>query len=132
MGLDNGVCIIRNEYTHNIPELKCFELDYDKEHKYDFEAAYWRKCWGLRNDVLYLLGKSCTDEGELHLTKGDVDHIIELLQSYNSDNWEDSIWDWDDEEWPYSEKIKDDIESLKVLRGLMDKYELEVCFYDSY
>ena len=40
--------------------------------------------------------------------------------------------DWDDEECPYSEKIQRDIENLKNLQTLMEKYDLEVYFYDSY
>lgn len=69
------------------------------------------------------------------LTTEDIDNIIIGLQSFNSDNWQDnggSIWDWDDEEWPYSEHIQQNIEDLKLLRELMDKYDLEVYFYDSY
>ena len=132
MGLDNGIGITRNEYTNNIPELKRFEQTYDKEHGYDFEAAYWRKCWGLRNDVLDLIGKRWVDGWKWDVTKDDVDHIVELLKSYNSETWGDSIWDWDDEEYPYSEKVQRDAENLKVLRELMNKYELEVYFYDSY
>lgn len=30
MGLDNGVCVRRNEYTNNIQELKRFEEDWGK------------------------------------------------------------------------------------------------------
>ena len=70
------------------------------------------------------------------LTTEDIDNIIVGLQSFNSENWQErdlgSIWDWDDEEWPYSEKIKEDIENLKTLRKLMDKYDLDVRFIDSY
>jgi hypothetical protein len=69
------------------------------------------------------------------LTTEDIDNIIKGLQSFNSENWQEgrgSIWDWDDEEFPYSEKIKRDIENLQILRQLMDKYDLEVYFYDSY
>ncbi len=133
MGLDNGLCVKRNAYTNNIPELKRFEDDWDKKHELDFSVCYWRKCWGLRNDILYLIGQRFTpDTYKFDLTKDDVDHIIELLESYNSKTWVDSIWDWDDEEYPYSEKIQRDIENLKYLRELMDKYELEVYFYDSY
>jgi hypothetical protein len=69
------------------------------------------------------------------LTTTGIDNIIKGLQSFNSENWQydgGSIWDWDDEEYPYSEQVQRDIENLKVLRRLMDKYELEVYFYDSY
>lgn len=112
--------------------MTIFNQDYDKELKYDFEVVYYRKCWGLRNDVLNLIGKRWSEGWKFNLSKDDVENIIELLGSYNEETWEDSIWEWDDEEWPYSEKIKQDIENLKLLRSLMDKYELEVYFYDSY
>lgn len=135
MGLDNSIEIKRNAYTNSIPELRQFELEYDKAYEYDFEICYWRKCWNIRNDILWIIGERLSDKYEYTLDKEDIDQIIKLLESYNADNFEDSggcIWDWDDEEYPYSEKIQQDIASLKVLRQLMDKYELEVYFYDSY
>lgn len=135
MGLDNSIEIKRNAYTNLIPELRQFELEYDKAYEYDFEICYWRKCWNIRNDILWIIGERLSDKYEYTLDKEDIDQIIKLLESYNADNFEDSggcIWDWDDEEYPYSEKIQQDIASLKVLRQLMDKYELEVYFYDSY
>lgn len=135
MGLDNSIEIKRNAYTNSIPELRQFELECDKVHEYDFEVCAWRKCWNIRNDILWIIGERFGDQYEYVLPKEDIDQIIKLLESYNADNFEDSgscIWDWDDEEYPYSEKIQQDIASLKVLRQLMDKYELEVYFYDSY
>lgn len=136
MGLDNGIEVRRTPEANKIAELKVFNKDYDKELEYDFEICYWRKCWGLRNDILFLIGKRWVPEEEYKfvITKSDVDNIIKLLASYNEDTWEDSIWEWTSEEdgWSYSEHIKQDIESLKLLRQLMDKYELEVYFYDSY
>lgn len=133
MGLDNGVMVKRNEYTNNIPELKCFEDEWDKEHKYNFEVAYYRKAWNIRNDLFDLgIGYNA---GRYPMTKQDVEKMIELLSSYNAENFEYNgtcIWEWDDEEWPYSEKIQRDIKNLQYLRKLMDKYELEVYFYDSY
>ena len=133
MGLDNGIDVKRNEYTESIPELKRFETDWGKKYKLDFPITYWRKCWGLRNDILFLIGKrwASEEEYEFSLTKDDVDDIIELLGTYNADNWEDSIWEWDGDD-NYSEYVKQNIEDLKTLRALMDKYELEVYFYDSY
>lgn len=122
----------RTQQSNKIKELKVFNLDYDKELKYDFEVCYWRKCWGLRNDVLYLLGQRFVDKYEFDLSKSDVENIIKLLESYDAESWSGSIWDWDNEEYPYSEKIQRDIENLKILRELMDKYDLEVYFYDSY
>ena len=136
MGLDNGICVRRTPDTNKIEELKVFNDDWDKELKYDFEITYWRKCWGLRSDILFLIGKrwSREEQYEFNLTKDDIDIIIKRLESYDDETWEDSIWEWTAEEegWSYSEHIKQDIDNLKILRKLMDKYELEVYFYDSY
>ena len=135
MGLDNGICIKRTLETNKIVELQMFNLDYDKELKDDFEVCYWRKCYGLRNDILCIIGKRWyPDEYEFKLTKNDIDNIIKLLGSYNEETWVDSIWEWtsDEDGWSYSEHIKRDIEDLKILRELMDKHDLEVYFYDSY
>lgn len=80
--------------------------------------------------------KSTCDNGESDLlTIEDIDNIIKGLKSFNSSNWNDnggSIWDWDDEEYPYSKKVKRDIKNLNRLKLLMKKYNLEVYFYDSY
>lgn len=135
MGLDNGLCVKRNEYASNIKELKRFEDDWDKEHKYDFEICYWRKCYNVRHMIMDII-KNAQDCGiSNHLTIEDIENIIKGLESFNSDNWQEkggSIWNWDDEEYPYSEKIKRDIKSLNYLVDLMKKYDLEVYFYDSY
>ena len=69
------------------------------------------------------------------LTVEHIEKIIKGLQAFNADNWQDnggSIWDWDDEEYPYSAKIQSDIENLLYLKELMGRYNLEVYFYDSY
>lgn len=135
MGLDNGIQIRRTPETNKIEELKVFNQDWDKDLRYDFEVTYWRKCWNIRNDLMDLgIGH---DEGYYYTTTEDIEKVIELLQSYNADNWTGGgscIWELesDDEGWSYSEHIKQDIESLRLLRKLMDKYELEVYFYDSY
>ena len=135
MGLDNGIQVKRTVETNKIEELKVFNIDWDKELRYDFEVTYWRKCWNIRNDLMYLgVG---VNEGRYIMTSEDVDKTIELLQSYNDDNWEDGgscIWEFtsDEEGWSYSEHIKQDIEDLRFLRQLMDKYDLQVYFYDSW
>ena len=136
MGLDNGICVRRNEYTNNIKELKRFEDDCDKEHKYNFEICYWRKCWNVRSKIIFALMCEYNDNRESGLlTIDDIQNIIDVLKSFNSKNWQEdgeSIWDWDDEDYPYSRKIKQDIKNLKYLIKLMKKYDLEVYFYDSY
>lgn len=135
MGLDNGIEVKRTEYSNSIPELQQFNIEWDKEHKWDFEIAYWRKCWNLRSMIFRVVPGVHNGGISEPLTTEDIDNIIKGLQSFNSENWQEnlgSIWDWDDEVHPYSEKIKRDIKNLQILRQLMDKYDLEVYFYDSY
>jgi hypothetical protein len=135
MGLDNSIEVKRNEYTNNIPELKQFEESWDKEHKYDFSICYWRKCYNIRSMIFDVIPGAHDNNNSDPLTTEDIDNIIKGLQSFNSENWQDdggSIWDWDDEDYPYSKKVQQDIENLQYLKQLMDKYNLEVYFYDSY
>ena len=135
MGLDNGIQIKRNTSTNSIPELKQFELAYDNKHQFDFEICYWRKCYNIRNMIMDVVESARDNDNSDILTTTDIEKIIHGLQSFNSANWQEnggSIWDWDDEEYPYSEKIQRDIENLKNLHTLMEKYDLEVYFYDSY
>ena len=135
MGLDNGIQIKRNTSTNSIPELKQFELAYDNKHQFDFEICYWRKCYNIRNMLMDVVESARDNDNSDILTTTDIEKIIHGLQSFNSANWQEnggSIWDWDDEEYPYSEKIQRDIENLKNLQTLMEKYDLEVYFYDSY
>ena len=135
MGLDNGIQIKRNTSTNSIPELKQFELAYDNKHQFDFEICYWRKCYNIRNMIMDVVESARDNDNSDILTTTDIEKIIHGLRSFNSANWQEnggSIWDWDDEEYPYSEKIQRDIENLKKLQTLMEKYDLEVYFYDSY
>ena len=135
MGLDNVIQSKRNTSTNSIPELKQFELSYDNKHQFDFEICYWRKCYNIRNMIMDVIESARDNDNSDILTTTDIEKIIHGLQSFNSANWQEnggSIWDWDDEEYPYSEKIQRDIENLKNLQTLMEKYDLEVYFYDSY
>lgn len=135
MGLDNGLCIKRNEYTNSIPELKRFEDTWDKDNEFDFEICYFRKCYNVRHMIIESIKVAYDNDISEPLTVEHVEKIIKGLQAFNADNWQDnggSIWDWDDEEYPYSAKIQSDIENLLYLKELMERYNLEVYFYDSY
>jgi hypothetical protein len=130
MGLDNGICIKRNEKSMNIyDKIKRFEDDYDKDHRYDFEVAYWRKCWNVRNLILRLLpiGES---EWEFPITREDVSKIIDTLNSLNAETWDEdmSIWTWDEQE-PHMQRY---INNLEYLYELIENHDLDVYFYDSY
>ena len=132
MGLDNGICVKRNEKSMAIyNKLQRFEESWDKEHKYDFEIAYWRKCWNVRSRIIWCLGCG-EDDGCTTIQRDDIPKIISELQSFNAKNWNEdswgSIWDWDEQK-PHMKRY---IKNLKYLYRLMSKYDLDVYFYDSY
>lgn len=93
--------------------------------------CYYRKCWNIRNEILYIINHRFDEEYEFSLDVEDVEHIIEYLSSLNADNWEDSgqsIWTWHEME----DRVKQDVENLEMLVELMYEHELDVVFYDSY
>lgn len=131
MGLDNGVHVKRTPISESISEMKQFEEDWIKKYNLNYEVCYWRKCWNIRSRIFDVLTGSFDEEYRITLTIEDVDRIAEVLQSFNSDNWEDdgwSIWTFDDME----EILEQQISNLGTLKQLMLEYELEVYFYDSY
>lgn len=128
MGLDNGVVIKKNDKTEML-EDKLNALFEDDGNEYS--VVYYRKCYNIRNEILYIINHRFDEEYEFAIDIEDVEQIIEYLQSLNADNWEDSgqsVWEWDEME----ENIKRDIENLNVLVDLMREYDIDVVFYDSY
>lgn len=131
MGLDNGVCVVRNEKSIIIyDKLRRFEGDWDTDHKCDFEVAYFRKCWNVRYLISACLG-GIEDNGYTTVKREHIPDIIAALKSLNADNWTDegsSIWTWEEQE-PHIERY---IENLEYLYELMGEHDLDVYFYDSY
>jgi hypothetical protein len=134
MGLDNGICIRRNEYSNSIKALRRFQDSYDKEGKYDFDLCYWRKCWNVREDIFTAICAETDSQYHFVLDIYDIKEIIKVLKSYNKKTWIYGGWDGSIWEWPEHKKInRRHIRNLKCLVRLMKKYpELEVYFYDSY
>ena len=136
MGLDNGIFVKKNVLTKltNIEER--FSTSYDTDSSVDI--TYWRKCWGLRNDIIeYLYNKYDINEndiGTFKLDTDDINTIISIVSSWrNKKKWNNesnSIWTW--------KEIKDSlVQNLIDLTYLLVKMEdypggFEVYFYDSY
>ena len=128
MGLDNEVVIKKNDKTVGIEDKlgALFE-----EHRNEYSVAYYRKCYNIRNEILYIINHRFDEEYEYTLDVECVEQIIEYLQSLTADTWNDSgssIWEWEEME----DNIQQDIESLSALAELMQEYDLDVVFYDSY
>jgi hypothetical protein len=126
--LDNGVVIKKNDKTANIEDKLASMFE---EHRNEHSVTYWRKCWNIRNEILYIINRRYDEEYEYALDVECVEQIIEYLQSLDADTWNDSgpsLWDWDEME----EHIRIDIENLSMLVELMYEHDLDVVFYDSY
>ena len=128
MGLDNGF-ICKNIKRDEIPSYVRLPWDCRDE---DVEIAYFRKCWGIRGEILRLLHVK-DDEYEISVEAEDIIPIVKILMKYLDreyyDEHADSIWQYDE----YKENIQHSIINLMWLRVYMEAHPDVTCyFYDSY
>lgn len=137
MGLDNGFCVKskKRKITRDmLPDIinYPFEKDYDG----DIEIVYFRKCWGIRNGVLDILGKrfSNADEYFFEIDKPEqVLDIIGLLSYFLDPNrWEDegdSIWSFEEIR---AQLIVSIINLAAIEIFMKENPDVYLEFYDSY
>lgn len=133
MGLDNGIVIkkIAREQIGLIPPyIEGDTTEYNNEIR--IEVAYWRKCWGIRNEIINILHMN-SDQYITEIGVEDIPAIIRMLYKFLSEEyWSkygDSIWEYED----IKEKLVQNIINLKWLYYFMQKNDnIEVEFYDSY
>ena len=131
MGLDNGIRI-KNKTKKQLSFWPFhFPFDWESDDG-DTDLCYWRKCWGLREDVLRILGmEEYPDEYEFTLTWKDVRKIRRLIEGYlkHPDRWDRSIWEFED----MKDCLHEDWRNLIFLEYWMRSHPKEtVYFYDSY
>ena len=129
MGLDNGIIVKKTNTTMKMYDNKSPYITYEWDN--EFEVAYWRKCWNVRNDIFTITDGWENDQSYTILDKDDIYSIIRLLKSYNKKNWDqnETIWPWTE----HKKINKRHIRNLKYLYRYMKKYDdIEVYFYDSY
>ena len=128
MGLDNGF-ICKNIKRDEIPSYVRLPWDCRDE---DVEIAYFRKCWGIRGEIIRLLHVK-DNEYKISVEKEDIIPIVKILMKYLDreyyDENADSIWEYDE----YKENIQHSIINLMWLRVYMETHPDVTCyFYDSY
>lgn len=126
MGLDNGITVKATSRWEAIQEL---DASFSQKYNGSWEVCYWRKCWNVRNDIFSVL--ACpreNNDGQYPVQLEHIDQIIDVLKSYNEDNWELSIWEFEE----MKPHLKEQAKNLKKLKKLMEIYPLSVYFYDSY
>lgn len=134
MGLDNGISVKRTEFTNALSWFKSLEDDWDREHRYDFEVCYWRKCWNVRSIILDICEEDSPNDYRFELTLEHLIQIRDALKRFNAKSWDDSysgsIWTWKE----HKPSNRRHISRLNKLIKLKKEYGdlIEVYFYDSY
>lgn len=137
MGLDNGIYIKSNKRKITREDLPVIiNYPFEKDYNNNVEIIYWRKCWGLRNDVMNTFGWRFASKEQyiFEIDKPEqVLQFIELISSWlNEEKWQeegDSIWDYNE----IRETLIQNIINLAVIYMYMIMYpDVYLEFYDSY
>ena len=134
MGLDNGFRVksnIRKIERKDLPED--ISYPFDEDYNDVPEIVYWRKCWGLRDMVLSILGKE--EEKyvyEIDTTSQIIDIMRGIIEFMNEETWEEegnSIWTYQE----IREHLAYDLVNLSLMIGYMkNNPDVYLEFYDSY
>ena len=137
IGLDNGIYVKSNKRTISREQLpNGIIYPFNKDYEGDVEIAYWRKCWGLRNDIMNTFGwrTKSPDEWKFEIsTPAQVIDLIELIAKWlDKERWEndgDSIWEYEE----VREMLIQQIINLALIHGYMSSNpDVYLVFYDSY
>ena len=129
MGLDNGI-LIRNTNRKEV----CYPFKYSSiEHDSGLTICYWRKCWNLRNAILYGINgntKSNNEYYNLDIHQVKVIRAIIKYYIFHPKAWESNNF------WEHKEILHiliRDMWNLSVLILYMGRNPNKiVTFYDSY
>lgn len=133
MGLDNGIMIKAKKdfvWKSKLGNASVYEYQFMKDDT--LEVCYWRKCWGIRNDIiqrLHMVSNECNNE---ELESADIRAIVRILEFYtDKEYWEkyaDSIWEYKE----IIETLWSQIYTLVYVESLVNDGLVEVSFYDSW
>lgn len=129
MGLDNGL-VCRNIKRNDIPYWVNLPFDWRDE---DVDLLYFRKCWGIRGEILAKLHCIKNNDSRTPVESEDILPIVKILMQYLDkeyyDDNADSIWEYEE---AYS-NIQRSIINLIWLKTYMEGHkDVTAYFYDSY
>jgi len=152
MGLDNGVRVVfhlnKIEDSLRLP-TNIFHLaesiyvetsENEPSYTIKCDMIYWRRWWGVRNEVLRHLGLG-DNPYRIDLTTENIKDMIKVLKYFrNQEHWDsEGMSDWFYKENHIEEQIDVDIYVLESLIKVMDAYFdmienglMDIYFYDSY
>ena len=130
MGLDNGL-VCKNIKRNEIPSWVKPPFDWRDEE--EIQLVYFRKCWGIRGEILAKLHCMELNDSETPVEAEDVLPIVKILMQYSDEKYydenADSIWEYED----YKDNIQQSIINLLWLKMYMESHpEVTAYFYDSY
>lgn len=130
MGLDNGF-VCRGISVNDIPDWVNLSGGYNQNNE-EVEIVYFRKCWGIRDEILKLL-HSNKEDGYVDVDSEDIISIVKILMKYLDEVYyedhADSIWSYEEAR----NNIQKSIFNLLWLKMYMDEHPKVTCFfYDCY
>ncbi len=133
MGLDNGIYVVSNkrEITKDmLPNIISYPWSSDYK---PVEIAYFRKYWGMRNEILREFQETDKEGYTLIETPDQVKKLIGILGSWlNKEKWDtegDSIWEYEDAAGNIIQVI---INLAAVYAFMVNNPDVYLKFYDSY
>lgn len=136
MGLDNGFYLKsdkRNLTRDMLPKGMKYPFEKDYVEDGGIEFIYWRKCWGLRNEIINYLGGE-EDKYEYTIDKADdLYDIMSIITKFMNERvWREegnSIWSYDE----MINIMRENLLSLAfVIAFMQENLDVYVVFYDSY
>ena len=133
MGLDNGIYVVsyKREITKDmLPNVISYPWSSDDK---PVEIAYFRKYWGMRNEILREFQETDKEGYTLIETPDQVKKLIGILGSWlNKEKWDtegDSIWEYEDAAGNIVQVI---INLAAVYAFMVNNPDVYLKFYDSY
>lgn len=130
MGLDNGI------YIKGYRRKPFYVKDDLYEQSNQIDLAYWRKYWGLRNDIINIIYENYYgNDSEVLLSENQIKKIRNLIMeiTFSKKRYLESCSGyWDYNIYSVLRGIRQMINLTWAARQVRNNPEVEVFWYDSY
>ena len=130
MGLDNGI------YIKGYRKKPFYVKDDLYEQSNQIDLAYWRKYWGLRNDIINIIYENYYgNDSEVLLSENQIKKIRNLIMeiTFSKKRYLESCSGyWDYNIYSVLRGIRQMINLTWAARQVRKNSEVEVFWYDSY
>ena len=136
MGLDNGIIVKSNKRQLTRNDLPTgIVYPFNEDYQNGIEIVYWRKCWGIRNEIMNTFGwRFIDDQYQFEIdTPEQVFKLIEIIASWlDEKRWDEegnSIWEYDTMR---STLIANIVNLSMIYIYMFSNPDVYLEFYDSY